>query len=60
MFRACIIRFGKWKEQFYNEDRIYGDFQNLADAIDWVSKESKEFRGGWNVVTIIIKEVTNV
>ena len=59
MFRATIIRGGKWKENLYSEDRVYGDFQQLKEAIEWVAKESTEFRGGWNVITIIIKEALN-
>lgn len=46
MFRATIIRSGKWRDNLYSEHKTYGDFQKLDDAIKWIAEESKEFRGG--------------
>lgn len=59
MFRATVARAGKWKDNLYSEDKIYGDFHKLKDAIEWVTEESTEFRGGWAIVmiTIVEKEV---
>jgi len=56
MFRATIIRGGKWQDNLYFEEKTYGDFPNLKRAVEWVAIESTKFRGGWNVTEILIKE----
>lgn len=56
VFKATVTRGGKWVDNLYAEDKIYGDFSNVKKAIEWVAKESAEFRGGWNVIEILIRE----
>jgi len=57
MFKAAVIRGGKWAGNLYSDNSVYGDFQFLDDAIKWINEEYKEFRGGWSVAKIIIEEV---
>jgi len=59
MFRATITRGGKWSNNLYSEDKVYGDFQVLKGATEWIATESKEFRGGWPVTRIVIEEKTS-
>ena len=57
MFRAIIIRGGKWKDNLFTQDSLWGDFPNLEEALKWITEESGEFRGGWPVIKVTIEDL---
>ena len=57
MFRTTVIRRGKWRDNLYTEDKTWGDFPSIEKALAWATEESKEFRGGWKVESILVEKV---